>query len=474
MLQPASFRLKTVVIDAGHGGHDPGCSGSKSKEKHLCLAIAKYVAQALEQNYPDIKVILTRSTDVFITLNERAAIATRNKADLFISIHCNFIPKASHIHGAETYVLGLHATDENLEVAKRENASILLEENYQETYGYDPNSPEAHIVMSMFQNAFLEQSISFAQKVQLHANEEAGRRNKGVKQAGFLVLRHSTMPSVLVECGYMSNLTEEQFLRSKNGQKRMANAILLAFHDYKTEMEGSGDLAAPKKLPLDEAEEIHEPAPAERQADPVASSEKIKGKTLYVKPENRGEESKQQRTNESPNEQRAASNEQPAVVQVKQENPPTQPEPQVRKEEKYEAPPVIRERRETQSDSHRDDLLASAEPLPKNDPPRSSGKILPSVEVESAPAPPSQKPAQNVDIQYRVQLAASPKLLDVSKGAWLQVEYLLEVVEEDKLYKYQVRTFATLEEANRAKNKLRSMGFNDAFVVGYQNGKRVK
>ncbi len=241
--------LRTIVIDPGHGGHDPGCSGAYSKEKKLVLSIAQYFATNLRNNYPDLRVLMTRTKDVFIPLHERAAMATREQADLFVSIHCNFIPKAGHIQGMETYVLGLHATEANLEVAKRENEAILLEDNYEETYGYDPNSPEAHIVLSMFQNVFLDNSIRFAEQVQAAA-AAGGRGDRGVRQAGFLVLRHATMPSVLVETGYLSNRKEEAYLASDDGQRELANALLLAFDRYKQALEGSPAQAELRLLPL--------------------------------------------------------------------------------------------------------------------------------------------------------------------------------------------------------------------------------
>jgi N-acetylmuramoyl-L-alanine amidase len=409
------YRIKTVVIDPGHGGHDPGCLGSGSREKNLALAIGNNFAQALKKNYPGLNVIMTRSTDVFVTLEERAAIATRSKADLFISIHCNYIPKASHIQGAETYVLGLHASKENLEVAKRENESILLEDNYKETYGYDPNSPEAHIMLSLFQNAFLEQSISFAEKVQKHAVTEANRKDRGVKQAGFLVLRHATMPSVLVETGYLSNSAEQHYIKSEKGQKSIANALLLAFNDYKNEMEtgseGSGDFV-PAKLDVNAVEPALAVSTKTKEPDVPAADEVKKksaaGSTALAPP--------------------------PAPVAMD-----ASPSRSISKEVKIEKP-------------------------------GEGTKILAATPLENTPASPEP---QTTEVQFCVQLAASPALLDVTKGRWTRVKYLIEVIEEGHLYKYQVRNFAALNEANAVKNKLRANGFNDAFVVAYKNGVKV-
>ncbi|MFI5164770.1 MAG: N-acetylmuramoyl-L-alanine amidase [Bacteroidia bacterium] len=194
---PALFGIRTVVIDAGHGGKDPGCLGKNEKEKDVALAIALKLGKYIEEKCSDVKVIYTRNTDVFVELDERAAIANRNKADLFICIHCNTacsIDKKTkktncneEVFGTETYVMGLHKTNANLNVARRENSAILMEKNYQKHYdGFDPNSETGYILLTMQQNAYLKQSLNFAAKIQKQVKEKAGRIDKGVQQAGSL------------------------------------------------------------------------------------------------------------------------------------------------------------------------------------------------------------------------------------------------------------------------------------------------
>lgn len=248
---PSNAKIRVVCIDPGHGGKDPGCHGDSVDESDVALAIALKLGAYIEKYYPDVKVVYTRKTDVFVELNERAAIANRNNADLFICIHCNSAcvrKKQSNgkykelcnetADGAETYVMGLHKTDGNLDVAKRENESATLEDDYQNKYNMGVSGDEAAIILSAYQNLYMEQSALFAQFCQDEFRDRAGRDDRGVEQAGFLVLWKTSMPSVLIETGFLTNPVEERFLGGSKGQTHMAASIFRAFRKWKDNVEG--------------------------------------------------------------------------------------------------------------------------------------------------------------------------------------------------------------------------------------------
>ena len=230
-------KIQTIVIDAGHGGKDTGALGSLTNEKAINLSVALKLGAYIEENLPDVKVVYTRKTDKFIELSERAAIANRNNADVFISIHCNSTDGTTTANGAETYVMGESKNEANLNVAKKENAAILLEDNTDAYENFDPNSTEAYIIFSLTQSLYQTQSLNLADKVQKQFTNKVGRHNRGVQQAGFLVLWKTSMPSILVELGFINNTKEEQFLNSEKGQIQMALALYRAFAEYKKEYE---------------------------------------------------------------------------------------------------------------------------------------------------------------------------------------------------------------------------------------------
>jgi N-acetylmuramoyl-L-alanine amidase len=232
--------IQTVVIDAGHGGHDPGAIGQVAREKNINLAIALKLGNLIKHSMKDVRVIYTRDKDYFVELYRRAEIANENKADLFICIHCNANPNHS-MKGAETYVMGLHKSQANLNIAKLENASILLESDYQSTYnGFDPNADESYIIFSLFQNSNLGQSTDLAAGIQTQLVKHQAGALRGVRQAGFIVLYKTTMPSVLVETGYISNPEEEKLLMSGAGQDNIAASIFRAFKTFRDGMSSQG------------------------------------------------------------------------------------------------------------------------------------------------------------------------------------------------------------------------------------------
>ena len=224
----------TLVIDAGHGGHDAGALGAKSKEKNINLSVALAFGRYVERNCPDVNVVYTRKTDVFVTLHERANIANRNKADLFVSIHTNALPSGKQARGLETYTLGMNRASENFDVAKRENSVILYEKDYEQHYeGFDPNSSESYIMFEFMQDKNMAQSVELAKMVQRRTCASANRPNKGVKQAGFLVLRETSMPSCLIELGFITTPSEEQLLNTSDGIDALGYGIYQAFLDYR-------------------------------------------------------------------------------------------------------------------------------------------------------------------------------------------------------------------------------------------------
>jgi N-acetylmuramoyl-L-alanine amidase len=240
-----------VVIDAGHGGKDSGAERGIYKEKDINLGVAKTLGELIEANFNDVKVVYTRKTDVFVDLDKRTQIANKAKANLFISIHTNSTAaKTANASGADTYILGLARSAENLEVAKRENSVILLEDNYTLKYeGFDPNSTESYIIFEFMSDKYMEQSLQFADYIQKDFRSIAKRTDRGVRQAGFLVLRKTSMPSVLIELGFINNRVEAKYLSSRLGQRAMATAIYSGFKKYKREFDKKQGryVAAPDK-----------------------------------------------------------------------------------------------------------------------------------------------------------------------------------------------------------------------------------
>lgn len=404
-------KVKTLVIDPGHGGDKPGALGKHCQEKELTLSIAKKFGKLVEDNYPDVKVIYTRTTDVDVALSERANIANRAKADLFISIHINSHPTSVPV-GMETYVMGLSRSRANMEVAKKENADILLEDGYKnnsEYQGFDPNSPESYVMFAMYQNAYIDKSLNFAQYTQEQYKNSIKTTNRGVKQAEFFVLYKTAMPAVLTEVGFISNPAEEAYMMSDEGQATIAICLLNAFANYKAHEEA---VAKPKKMEIDlPGYGKNKPQKPTPQGDPEADS------TLNA-------QIKQ-------DDALAAT-----ILQSQGEEPPK----------------------------------AVIDPLPeKNVPP----SIEPYRQVQEEIQTVVQKDEIVVDgVTYRVQFLTSEKeLKDGAKDFKGITDY--QMYKQDGLFRYTLGNESTIAKAKNIQNDLRKKGFKDAFVIAFYNGKRI-
>ena len=385
-------RVKTIVIDPGHGGKDPGALGSKSKEKDIVLDISLKLGKDIKQKFPDVEVIYTRTTDKFVELHERAHIANEARADLFISIHCNSAG-SQHACGSETYVLGLHRNQDNLKVAKRENGVILMEKNHEQNYdGFDPNSEISHIILNMYQNAFLDRSLAFASNLETNLTTRNKRKSRGVKQAGFLVLRNTFMPSILFEAGFLTNKEEENFLISDAGQNKIVESFTNALKDYKAQLEKDPQLANVK-------------------TDTQKSPEETKTEMTRVK---------------------NAPHQESRIIQV----------------------------------------ASSAKKEPQNEPITASVQDEPIAAQQTKPATSAAQTATQ-DLEFCVQLAATPKKANLSATKWRNIQNL-SIRFENGMYKYQITGIKQYSEANTIKDRMKQKGFEGSFVVAYNNGNRVQ
>ena len=271
----AQGRDFTVVIDPGHGGRDPGAVGRKGKEKNINLNVALKLGNLIQANHKDVRIVYTRQKDVFVTLDKRAQIANNAKADLFISIHTNSVARGRTVRGTETYTLGLHRTDDNLEVAKKENSVILIENDYEQRYaGFNPNSAESYIIFEFLQDKNMEKSVDFATQIQRQFKHTAKRIDKGVHQAGFLVLRETTMPGVLVELGYISTPDEERYLLSEAGTSDLAKSIYQAFANYKSRHDSPSARSVEPSPTLPKESTPDKPAPKTEKKAPAPAPKK--------------------------------------------------------------------------------------------------------------------------------------------------------------------------------------------------------
>lgn len=291
--------ISVIVIDPGHGGKDWGTSVENAREKEIVLDIALQLGKRIKAQFPEIKVIYTRTSDIFIPLHQRAEIANDNKADLFISIHVN-AAEQSWVKGTETYVFGQARNEDNLDVAKKENSVILQENNYNISYkGFDPESHESYIEFELLQDTYLEKSVMFASYIQTHLKEKALRADRNIRQADFLVLRQITMPGVLIETGYLSNPSERSFLTSTDGKKSISEAIFNAFKAFKNKIESKSEkdfIVKKTDLPIEQSleiseitnEEIKQNSPSKMEVNRITFSVQIMALKKYINatPEN--------------------------------------------------------------------------------------------------------------------------------------------------------------------------------------------
>lgn len=439
-----TYRVRTVVIDPGHGGAKPGAQGAKSWEKNITLSVAKKFGQLLQDNYPDVKVIYTRTTDVDISLAERAHIANRNKADLFISIHANSHPTHSPT-GVETFVMGLSESKANLEVARKENADILLEADYKNNAdysGFDPNAPETYVMLAMFQNAFIDKSLNLAQAIQNQYKQNLKTINRGVKQAELYVLYKTTCPSVLTEIGFISNPTEEAFMLSDEGQAKIAVSLFNAFMSYKAAEEGTAKLTNPvinlkgwNEKSKAEAPKQEEPKPEVKAEPKPEAAPEAAVDTVPVAVESVA----------VPDSVPAAVV--PAVVTPAEKPVPTATLPEVQPQPKPEP-------------------KAEVKPEPKPE-------VKPAPKAEPKPAPkPEAKPTTGA-ITYRVQFCSSTRLLKAGDPD-LQGIKDIHYVQNGKYYVYSAGNYSTVQEARQRCNTIKqTTSFRDAFVIAIYRGERI-
>lgn len=436
----AANKRFTLVIDAGHGGHDAGAVGKITKEKIINLNVALAFGKLVEQNCPDVKVVYTRKTDVFIPLHTRADIANKNKADLFISIHTNALPKGHISRGLETYTLGMHRAADNLAVAKRENEVILYEKDYKQRYqGFDPNSSESYIMFEFMQDHNMAQSVELAKFVQRRTCAAANRQNKGVKQAGFLVLRETSMPSCLIELGFISTPDEERYLDSSTGVSQLGYGIYQAFVDYKRKYDTN--VGVPYKVEPQPKEEVQIPTvvpePVKQEVKQEDKKESKKEKKRKKKEEEKAVEEIEKKV-DSVAAQKAAVVEQPAAIPAEK---PAEKKPVVKPVEKAVEKPAA-------------PAVQPAKPVEKP----AAQPVKPAVADSSTPV-------------FKVQILASGSKLSPSSPQF-KGQTGIDCYEEGGLYKFTVGASTDYNEIYQLRKSLLDK-FPEAFIIAFKNGQKT-
>ena len=442
-----------LVIDAGHGGEDPGCRGKKSQEKTVTLNVALKLGKLISDNYDDVQVIYTRKTDVFVEVYKRAVIANNNHADLFISIHCNAAENKS-AHGVETWVMGLAKSDANMEVARKENAAILKEKNFENNYeGFNPNSPEANVIFSLHTSAYMNHSIMLADKVQKNLVRNTHLMDRTVKQAGFWVLYKVAMPSILIELGFLSNAVEEEYMIKPSSQDVMAVSIYNSFVEYRNALDGTNK----PLLPLPKVSEPEKSIAVDGvAADPVKPAPKADADVAAdpVKPQPKADAGV------------AADPVKPAPKQdTEVAADPVKPQPKA--DAGVAAEPV--------KPAPKQDAEVAADPVkpqPKTDPAVAAEPAKPASQTEAKPAP--QAPAQAAvqhNIRFRVQIAAIPENVSVTDSRFSKVKDVRKF-QEGKFWKYTSGNATTLEEAQEILKAVKPY-FADAFIIAFDGETKI-
>jgi N-acetylmuramoyl-L-alanine amidase len=470
--QGKSNGVQIIVIDPGHGGKDPGCNGVTHKEKDIALAVSLKLGKLIEENMKGVKVIYTRTTDVFVELEDRAQIANKAKADLFISIHCNAAGKPVMIKdpktgkkvpktyknkkgkivvvekpnpvpfGTETYVMGLKNEEGKMKVATRENSAILLEDNYEQKYGgFDPESEESYIIMSNYTSAYVIQSANLAMKLQEEYSKKAGRIDKGVHRQSIWVLWRTSMPSILTEIGYLTNPLEEQFLASEKGQDYLAKAIYRGLRRYKDELEG-------RKQAYND--EIENQLALENENIKAGN---IPGQKKVVDDDDDDEEEKK-----------------PEVKLAEKKT--LEPQPKESKDEKETSVAIIEKKSDSVVESNLADTAASAKDIAE----KFRKKEAEKKEIKSGSGETTgnlkRDDFRQGQVVFKVQFASSEiqwDLKDQKFHSLVDPSYY----KVKNLYKYTSGNFSDLREAAAHQSMLREKGYTDCFVIAMKDGERL-
>ena len=463
----------TLVIDAGHGGHDAGAVGAYSKEKDINLKVALAFGRLVENNCPDVKVVYTRKTDVFIPLQRRADIANNNKADLFVSVHTNALPAGRQAYGSETYTLGMARANANLAVAKRENSVITLESDYKSTYqGFDPNKAESYVIFEFMQDKFMKQSVDLATCIQ-RQYASAGRPNKGVHQAGFLVLRNTSMPSVLTELGFITTPSEEAYLNSQQGVTELSRSIYNGFLAYRRiHQRGVNDIPANLPLQVAAANDVaQKPVNANGKDTPSAKEVAVVPveavpTARIVKPDADKNEEKPVTETRRPSQPKTR----PVTAQTapvrKVEEPAAKRTPAVANKpvatpKHNAAPKQNATAKSTAKDKDTDKAKGKQTATKKESPKETKGK---DTKKERVGARAKQR------VTYRIQVGAGKKEIATNDPQFKGLD--VTRVKEGALYKYYYGTYHTYAEAQKAQKTVKAK-LPAAYIVATVAGKSV-